>query len=54
MNVTFKVNETCNNFAIPTAIYSLMNPIRKKKSRFNTLVSSISPDAVLEKPERLP
>ena len=41
MNVTFKVNEIYNNFAIPTAIYNLMNAMRKK-NRGSTLWCPVS------------
>ena len=54
INVTSKLNETCNDFPIHTVTYSLTNATCNIKFNFSTFVSSINVDANLENPETLP
>lgn len=49
MYTTYKLNETYNDFAIPTLVYSLT----LKNISFHYLVSNINIDEILAKPESL-
>lgn len=50
INLTSKLNETCNDFPIPTIACNLANPIFD----FSTFISNINVDVVSENPESLP
>ena len=53
INVTSKLNQICPDFPVPIVVYNLTDPIRNNIFHFNTFVSSINTNAILDNSKRL-